>query len=224
MRDLSLDKESLQKILDSSFDEIFVINGKGVVVYVNKACEKHYGLKASEFIGKSSYELAAKGFWSPSVTPQILRDKKRISLIQETLIGVKLIVTATPVLNEKRDVSLIVMNARDVTEIEKLKKNYYDMSNMAKKYKTEAEELRKRELNLDDFIISSPEMKDIFNVAKRVAAVDSSVLILGDSGTGKSFLAKYLHKMSKRSKGPLITLNCASIPEQLFESELFMII
>jgi PAS domain S-box-containing protein len=221
VRGLDLDKESLQKILDSSFDEIFVINGKGVVVYVNKACEKHYGLKASEFIGKSSYELAAKGFWSPSVTPQILRDKKRISLIQETLIGVKLLVTATPVLNEKGDVSLIVMNARDVTEIEKLRKSLNDMSDLAKKYKTEAEEFRKRELNLNDFIISSPEMKDIFNMAKRVAAVDSSVLILGDSGTGKSFLAKYLHKMSKRSKGPFITLNCASIPEQLFESELF---
>ena len=71
-----MDKETLKKILDSSFDEIFVIDGKGVVVYVNKACERHYGLKASEFIGKSSYELAAKGYWFPSITPHILREKK----------------------------------------------------------------------------------------------------------------------------------------------------
>ena len=119
---MDLDKESLQKILDASFDEIFVIDGKGVVVYVNKACERHYGLKASEFIGKSCYEFAAMGYWYPSVTPHVLRDKKRISIIQETIIGKKLLVTATPVLNEKGDVSMIIMNARDVTEIVKPKR------------------------------------------------------------------------------------------------------
>lgn len=216
-----MDKESLQKILDASFDEVFVVDGKGVVVYVNKACERHYGMKASEFIGKSSYELAAKGFWFPSVTPQILREKKRVSLIQETIIGVKLLVTATPVLNEKGDVTMIVMNSRDVTEIVKLKKNLDEVSSLATKYRTEAEEFRKRELDTSNFIISSREMVDVFKVAKRVAGVDSNVLILGESGAGKSYLAKYVHKMSRRSKGPFITLNCPSIPEQLFESELF---
>ena len=64
-------------------------------------------------------------------------------------------------------------------------------------------------------------MGDVFKVAERVAAVDSNALILGESGSGKSYLAKYVHKMSRRSKGPFITLNCPSIPEQLFESELF---
>jgi PAS domain S-box-containing protein len=221
VRELDLDKESLKKILDSSFDEIFVVDGNGVVVYVNNAVERHYGLKVSDFIGKSSYELAAKGFWSPSVTPQILREKKRVSLIQETLIGVKLMVTATPVLDEKGDVSLIIMNSRDVTELEKLRKDLDELSNLARKYKTEAEVFRKRELDVSDFIVCSSEMKNVFAIAKRVAAVDSNVLLLGESGTGKSFLAKYVHKMSKRSKGPFITLNCASIPEQLFESELF---
>jgi PAS domain S-box-containing protein len=216
-----LDKDGLQKILEASFDEIFVVDSEGVVIYVNKACERHYGLKASEFIGKSSYELAAKGFWFPSVTPQILRDKKRISLIQETLIGVKLLVTATPVLDEKGDVSMIVMNARDVTELEKLKKELDNITNLAKRYKTEAEEFRKKELDTSDFIICSQKMNDAFEVAKRVATVDSNILILGESGTGKSYLAKYIHKMSKRCKCPFVTLNCASIPEQLFESELF---
>lgn len=221
MRKLELDKESLQQILDASFDEIFVIDGKGVVIYVNKAVERHYGLKVSDFIGKSSYELAAKGYWFPSVTPQILRDKKRVSLIQETLIGVKLLVTATPVLNEKGDVSMIVMNSRDVTEIEKLRKEIDEISNLARKYKTEAEIFRDRELDTSNFIISSQQMKAVFEMAKQVAAVDSNVLVLGESGTGKSLLAKFIHKMSNRCKGPFITLNCASIPEQLFESELF---
>jgi len=218
---LDLDKETLKKILDTSYDEIFVVDGKGIVVYVNKACERHYGLKASEFIGKSSYELAAKGYWFPSTTPHILREKKRVNLIQETIIGKKLLVTATPVLNDKGNVSMIVMNARDITEIEKLRKELNVLSDLARKYKTEAEEFRKRELDTSNFIICSKQMEDVFKVAERIAAVDSNALILGESGSGKSYLAKYIHKMSKRSKGPFITLNCPSIPEQLFESELF---
>ena len=216
-----MDKETLKKILDTSYDEIFVVDGKGIVVYVNKACERHYGLKASEFIGKSSYELAAKGYWFPSTTPHILREKKRVNLIQETIIGKKLLVTATPVLNDKGNVSMIVMNARDITEIEKLRKELNVLSDLARKYKTEAEEFRKRELDTSNFIICSKQMEDVFKVAERIAAVDSNALILGESGSGKSYLAKYIHKMSKRSKGPFITLNCPSIPEQLFESELF---
>ena len=56
---MDLDKETLKKILDASFDEVFVVDGKGVVIYVNNAVERHYGLKVSDFIGKSSYELAA---------------------------------------------------------------------------------------------------------------------------------------------------------------------
>ena len=100
-----------------------------------------------------------------------MREKKRVSLIQETIIGKKLLVTATPVLNDKGDVSMIVMNSRDVTEIEKLRKELNELSNLAQKYKTEAEEFRKRELDTSNFIISSKQMGDVFKVAERVAAV-----------------------------------------------------
>ena len=59
---MDLDKETLKKILDASFDEVFVVDGKGVVIYVNNAVERHYGLKVSDFIGKSSYEMTDIGF------------------------------------------------------------------------------------------------------------------------------------------------------------------
>ncbi len=221
MEDWDLDKKSLKKILDLSHDEIFVIDGNGVVIYVNKAVERNFHMPVEDFIGKSSYELAAKGFWSPSVTPRILREKKRIDVIQETKIGVKLLVTATPVLGEDGEVSMIIMNSRDVTEYEKIKKHLDEVTVLARKYKSEAEELRKRGLRVGDFIACSEEMKNIFTIIKRVAAVDSNILLLGESGTGKSFLAKCIHKSSTRSEKPFIILNCASIPEQLFESELF---
>lgn len=70
-------------------------------------------------------------------------------------------------------------------------------------------------------IHSSNKMKEIIRIADQVAPSDASVLITGESGTGKEVMARYLHKKSKRSKGPFISVNCAAIPDNLLESELF---
>ncbi|PMP68192.1 MAG: RNA polymerase subunit sigma-54 [Thermodesulfobacterium geofontis] len=66
----------------------------------------------------------------------------------------------------------------------------------------------------------NPQMKKIYELAKKVAPSSSTVLILGESGTGKEVLAKYIHFCSKR-KGPFVPINCAAIPEELLEAELF---
>jgi transcriptional regulator with GAF, ATPase, and Fis domain len=66
----------------------------------------------------------------------------------------------------------------------------------------------------------NPKMKNIYQLVKKVAPSSSTVLILGESGTGKEVLAKYIHFCSKR-KGPFIPINCAAIPEELLEAELF---
>ncbi len=216
-----MDKEGFEKILDMSFDEIFVIDSKGIIIYVNNVCEKHYGVKASELIGKSCHKLASTGLWFPAITPQILKEKKRTNVIQETSMGIKLLVTTTPVINEKGDITMVVMNVRDITELELLKKKLDKASDLAEKYKSQLEEFRKKELDLSGFIIRSKKMEDIVKISQRVAVTDSTVLILGETGVGKTLLAKLIHKLSPRTDGPFITLNCAAIPDQLFESELF---
>ena len=72
-----------------------------------------------------------------------------------------------------------------------------------------------------DFIVQSPQMQKIFELAKRIAPTDSTVLITGDSGTGKEVLASFIHKNSGRSDLPWYPINCGAIPENLLESELF---
>ncbi len=67
----------------------------------------------------------------------------------------------------------------------------------------------------------SPQMNLMKQLAKEVALTDATVLVTGDSGTGKELFAEAIHHYSPRAKGPLITLNCAGIPENLLESELF---
>jgi DNA-binding NtrC family response regulator len=70
-------------------------------------------------------------------------------------------------------------------------------------------------------IAQSPSMKKIFALIDRIARVDSTVLILGESGTGKEVIAQEIHRRSKRKAGKFVAINCAAIPQELLESELF---
>jgi DNA-binding NtrC family response regulator len=70
-------------------------------------------------------------------------------------------------------------------------------------------------------IANDPSMKAVLHLADRIAPSDATVLITGESGTGKEVMSCYIHQKSKRSHGPFISINCAAIPENLLESELF---
>jgi len=73
----------------------------------------------------------------------------------------------------------------------------------------------------NSMIASDPSMKPIMELAKKIAPSDATVMITGESGTGKEVMSRYIHNKSKRKNGPFIAVNCAAIPENLLESELF---
>jgi len=73
----------------------------------------------------------------------------------------------------------------------------------------------------DEIVTSDPHLRQILEIVPTIAASDSTILIEGESGTGKGLLAKEIHRLSTRNNGPLVTINCGAIPEQLLESELF---
>jgi two-component system response regulator AtoC len=74
---------------------------------------------------------------------------------------------------------------------------------------------------LDDFAAVSPAMQQLLDLARRVARADSSLLILGETGVGKEWLARAIHGEGARANGPFIAVNCAAVPESMIESELF---
>ncbi|MBI2915628.1 MAG: sigma-54-dependent Fis family transcriptional regulator [Elusimicrobia bacterium] len=86
---------------------------------------------------------------------------------------------------------------------------------------TAAARARSEKMSPDVFVAETPHMKGLLTVAEKFASVDGPVLILGESGTGKELLAHYIHRRSPRGKEPLVIVDCTSIPESLFESELF---
>lgn len=116
---------------------------------------------------------------------------------------------------------MIIENSRDITESEGIRHQLEISKKLLERYKLEVEELRKKEVQDANLVHQSKKMADLLELAKRVAAIDSTVLLLGESGTGKGVLAKFIHNNSAYKNGPFIAINCAAIPAELMESELF---
>lgn len=215
-----LNKE-LETIINASFDEIFVTNGEGTVLRVNPAGEALYGLKAEQIVGKNATELGKKGLYSPTLYPIIKERKERVSMIQRTKTGKTVHVIGNPVFNSEGDIEIIIFTSRDLTEIRQLRAKMERTESLLDTYKAEFEELTKFQKQPDDLIAYSPNMRILLKLVNKIALVDSTVLLTGESGVGKGVIASTIHKRSSRNSGPLIQINCGAIPESLIESELF---
>ena len=108
----------------------------------------------------------------------------------------------------------------DLDELQILLKRIEESLLLTREVRQLRQELQEK-FSFEGLITQSPRMKEVLSMVARVAPSQSTVMIRGESGTGKGLLAKIIHYHSRRSSGPLLTLNCAAIPENLLESELF---
>ncbi|HHW43105.1 MAG TPA: sigma 54-interacting transcriptional regulator [Desulfotomaculum sp.] len=211
----------LEDIFNSSYDEIFVIDGNGVARRINQVGETYYGVPVEQMIGKNVIELEKEGYFTPSVTRLVFQEKKRVTITQKTKSGKQLIVTGNPIFNENGEIIRVVVNSRDVSELLNLRKQLADTEQLVESYRQQLLKLSREKIKNHEIVAESPQMKRVLELVDKVAQVDSTVLIMGESGVGKGIVASRLHKLSKRACGPFITINCGAIPEQLLESELF---
>lgn len=211
----------LKEIIDSSSDEIYVTDGQGNTLIVNKAYEKNSGISRKKVLGKNVKELEKEGYFRPSVTLMVLEKKKQVSIFQEYTNKSKIMVTGTPIFNPDGSIFRVIVNARDTTELSKLRAQLEEIDNIKEHYYQELLLLGKDLPESDDIIARSSAMLQVLKLALKVAEVDSTVLLLGETGVGKSLLARYIHDNSIRRKNLFVTINCGAIPENLLESELF---
>lgn len=193
--------------MDNCMDSFHVTNGEGEILFINKTFERRSKAAKENIIGKHVIDMEAKGFYRPSAVRIALRENRAITMVQSGP-GGDAIVTATPVKDQNGKPIMCVSNARFIDELSLLDK-YYKAKNKTADYKEKK------------LISKSPVMDGLYESAQQVAKADSSILITGETGTGKSMIAKYIHDNSLRAKGKFIELNCAAIPENLIESELF---
>ena len=165
--------------------------------------------------------MVDEGLIDQSVTLEVLKTRKKASLIQKTRSGKQLFLTGTPVFDPGGKLFRVVVNERDITEITELQRALDEKAALNAQYRQDLLEMQIEETRSMKIIAKNPEFIRIIQQAIKLGNVDSTVLVLGESGTGKGMIADLIHKYSNRSNEPMIKLNCGSIPESLVESELF---
>jgi PAS domain S-box-containing protein len=211
-----------KSILETSHDEIYVTDGNGVAIFCNKTFEDNYGMKKEEVIGKHIDYLLAHGYCNRSPLPLVMKYKKQFSIQQITRTGRNLIVTATPKLNTDGEIDMIVENCRDITELKRMRENLESVKQEVLRYRQEVEQLRQEEIREQEgLVVKSSKFKAVIDIVERISDTSANVLITGESGTGKSILAKHIHRTSTRKAGPFIKINCTTISPNLLEAELF---
>ncbi|MGE7544393.1 sigma-54 interaction domain-containing protein [Sporosarcina newyorkensis] len=216
-RNLLLD---FKAIFDHSYDVIYVSDGQGQTLRVSAASERLWGYKESELVGKTVYQLEAEGVFTPSVTREVLEREEKVSLVQTTKMGRRLLVVGTPIKDSNGNILRVVNASRDVTELKELKGEIDLLKQMMEGYRQEIEQLRENEALERRFIARSAGMRQVIQFAQRVAKADSPILLLGESGVGKEGIATLIHKWSNRSSGPLLVTSCETVSAEMLEKEL----
>lgn len=211
----------MDAIIDSSYDGLWICDAEGTVLRINRASERLNALKAQDVVGRNMRQLVEEGLIDCSATLEVIRTGRVVNLLQNTRNGRKLMLTGSPVFDERGRLSLVVVNERDITEIDALYKSLEQEKALKDQYKNQILDMQLAHLHDHEIIARSPAMVNVLHQALKVSAVDSTVLLHGESGVGKGLIADLIHKFSPRAQHPMIRINCGAIPETLIEAELF---
>ncbi|MEL7563939.1 MAG: sigma 54-interacting transcriptional regulator [Dehalobacterium sp.] len=214
-------EKELEAILESSHDGLWIMDGKGMTLRVSKSWEDFSGTRREEVIGRSVYEIVAKGIYSDSAAIHVIEQRKPVTIIYRTKTGKKALVSASPVFGENNSIWRIISNVRDITEMDQYRQELEESQKINQRFSEELKFLRKQNLDEKGIIARSHAMQEKLKVAVETAESDVTILILGESGVGKDVVARFVHLSSHRNNGPFIRVNCGAIPEALMESELF---
>ncbi|MGI6393165.1 MAG: sigma-54 interaction domain-containing protein [bacterium] len=200
---------SYESILESISDGVFTVNLDWKVTFFNKAAEKITGIKREEAIGKFCHEVFKSNMCETecalrktinSGNPVI---NKTGFIINSSGKEIPVSVSTAVLYDDDGNIAGGAETFRDLSEIEALRKE------LTGKYST------------FDIITNAPCMKTVLDLIPSISASSSTVLIEGETGTGKELYAKAIHEMSDRTDKPFYGINCAAFPETLLESELF---
>ena len=219
-RTLEETKKHLEMIIENSFDGIYITDGKANTVMINHSYEQITGLSKKEVFGKNMKKLVEGGTISQSGSLKAIEERRTVTLMQEFKTGKKAMITSTPVFDESGEVDMVVTNVRDLTEIYRLKEKVEEQEQEEEKLRRNLEHVQQR-LEIENMIAQDKNTLQAVLLAGKVAPLDATVMLLGETGVGKEVFAKHIYQNSSRKDENFIKVNCGAIPENLIESELF---
>lgn len=240
LQELFIDSDSGKHLLLSSVgDGIYSINQQGLCTFINPVGAKMLGLKPEDVIGKNIHQIHhhthEDGRHYPVEQCPIyaaVHDGVVHEGIQEIFWRVDgsyfpVEFTSTPVIRDSEIIGAVVV-FRDISERlnteAKLTQALSELQSLKSRLEQQNEYLQEeilQENQYHEIVGNSSSIREIIEKIKVVAQTDANVMIYGESGTGKELIARAIHQSSHRSQQPLIRVNCAAIPPELFESEFF---
>lgn len=203
-----------KKICDELYDGIYISDGEGKTLYVNKSYSKITGLPPELVLNKYVSALMNEGLYKHAITPSIIKSKKPINAMAEIVrTGVKVLISGAPIFDDEGNVKQVVVINRDMSDL-------LDMQEKLASSQQEIEHLRNLRIS-KNLIGRSEEVHSIIRMIHQVANLDVTVLITGETGTGKEVVANEIYMNSNRKDKQFIKINCAAIPPSLLEAELF---
>lgn len=209
-------------IFDAIQDGILILDPNARILSINQfVCEK-LQVKKENLIGKTTGQLVKEGLIDRSLAYQVIETQQGVRDITHlTRNGEELMARCVPLFNEEGALQYLVSTVTGVTEINHLKELLKEEKRQNDIYVKEIKYLRSI-LNLKkDFVFESPGMRDVLEKVKKIASMDSTVFITGESGVGKDVIAEVIHMNSQRTDAPFVSVSIPAIPENLLESELF---
>ena len=203
-------------------DGIYITDDEGTTLYVNDAFLNLSGLSREQVIDKTVYELRQLNILPNSCCAKVIETRGYVSTINNYYKGQRCLVSGSPIFDESGVLVKTIAVIRDVSELDILMKNIAKDDNLFIKKKSDYD-IESRYSKKDSVLIKNNEkMKIIYDKAKKIASVDSTVLLLGETGVGKDFIANYIYSMCNwKNKGKFVKINCGAVPEHLLESEFF---
>ena len=202
--------KELNQIIHQSPSSIYVADTNANTLRVNRTFEDLTGIRRETVMGRNTATIEEENVFSPSVCSLALKEKRRV-IVQQSINGNREFITAgVPILDENGKIFCVITNALLDEKI--LKMSAY------------LEEARKQESIVEEpieMIAVSQQMQEVIRLADLIKNTESTILIEGETGVGKSMMARYIHDTGNRAGKKMTEINCGAIPPALLESELF---
>lgn len=240
MNKLDLIKKRYELILNSAGEGIYGLDTNGLITFVNPAAVEMTGWSVEESIGEAGHaqhhhsrENGSEYLHQECPIYAALKDGEIHHQVRDEVFWRKdgssfpVYYTSTPIIDDGEIAGAVVV-FQDVTEIKqsetKLRNALEEISELKERIQAENAYLQeeiKYSSNFEEILGQSSKLKKVFRQVEQVAKMDTTVLLLGETGTGKELFARSIHNLSYRKERPLVKVNCTALPINLIESELF---
>jgi PAS domain S-box-containing protein len=216
----SLGDMNFNSVMNYIDDAIIITNRQHVVEEANEAFQRLTGVESTFCKGKVMEDLVQEKVLNESVSLLVFKLKALQTATIKYSTGKILTWTAAPVFNNAGEIEWVIGTGRDISALVDLEARLHKAETLNTKYYNKLK-IIEDSLNKTGIVYSSSEMNTVIDIATKAAKFDSPVFIWGASGVGKELIAHLIHNASPRKNMPFIAINCAAIPSELLESELF---